>query len=354
MIEPDIFKKGVIIVSAKVFGIDFGTSTIKIYRKNEGVIFDEKNIIALCNNEVMAIGDEAFEMLGKAPDNFLVTYPVKNGVIADIANMLSLLNKAFKSIIDKSGKISGADIIVAAPTDVTEVEKRAFFDLAASSIAKPKKVRVVEKPIADAIGSGLDVMNASGVMVVNIGADTTEISIMSLGGIVLSKLVSTGGNKFDELIITNVKKKYNLIIGQKTAETIKKKLAYAINPEHETIKVYGRDVMSGLPTEAEIDSEFVYETINESLHSIVDAVRIILEKTPPEISSDIIDSGIYITGGSANIKKIDELFAKETELDVKVAEDPANTVVNGLGKILEDSSRYDCLAFSLKQTYYGG
>ncbi len=341
-------------MSAKVFGIDFGTSTIKIYRKNEGVIFDEKNIIALCNNEVMAIGDEAFEMLGKAPDNFIVTYPVKNGVIADIANMLSLLNKAFKTIADKTGKITGADIIVAAPTDITEVEKRAFFDLAASSVAKPKKVRVVEKPIADAIGSGLDVMNASGVMVVNIGADTTEISIMSLGGIVLSKLVTTGGNKFDDLIINNVKKKYNLIIGQKTAETIKKKLAYAINPEHETIKVYGRDVMSGLPIEAEIDSEFVYETINESLHSIVDEVRIILEKTPPEISSDIIDAGIYITGGSANIKKIDELFAKETELDVKVADDPANTVVNGLGRILEDSAKYDCLAFSLKQTYYGG
>jgi len=341
-------------VSAKVFGIDFGTSTIKIYRKNEGVIFDEKNIIALCNNEVMAIGDEAFEMLGKAPDNFLVTYPVKNGVIADIANMLSLLNKALKTVAEKTGKITGADIIVAAPTDITEVEKRAFFDLAASSVAKPKKVRVVEKPIADAIGSGLDVMNASGVMVVNIGADTTEISIMSLGGIVLSKLVTTGGNKFDDLIINNVKKKYNLIIGQKTAETIKKKLAYAINPEHETIKVYGRDVMSGLPIEAEIDSEFVYETINESLHSIVDEVRIILEKTPPEISSDIIDAGIYITGGSANIKKIDELFAKETELDVKVAEDPANTVVNGLGRILEDSAKYDCLAFSLKQTYYGG
>ena len=131
-------------MSAKVFGIDFGTSTIKIYRKNEGVIFDEKNIIALCNNEVMAIGDEAFEMLGKAPDNFLVTYPVKNGVIADIANMLALLNKAFKCVAEKTGKITGADIIVAAPTDVTEVEKRAFFDLAASSVAKPKKVRVVE------------------------------------------------------------------------------------------------------------------------------------------------------------------------------------------------------------------
>lgn len=341
-------------MSAKVFGIDFGTNTIKIYRKNEGVIFDEKNIIALCKGEVMAIGDEAFDMLGKAPDNFLVTYPVKNGVIADIANMLALLNKAFKIIAEKSGKITGADIIVAAPNDVTEVEKRAFFDLASNSIAKPKKVRVVEKPIADAIGAGLDVMEASGVMIVDIGADTTEVSIMSLGGIVLSKLVPIGGNKFDELIINNVKKKYNLIIGNKTAETIKKKLAYAVNPEHETIKVYGRDVMTGLPTEAEIDSEFVYETISESLRSIVDAVRVILEKAPPEISSDIIDSGIYVTGGSANIKKIDELFATETELPIKVAVDAANTVVNGLGKILEDNSRYGCLAFSLKQTYYGG
>ncbi len=341
-------------MSAKVFGIDFGTNTIKIYRKNEGVIFDEKNIIALCKGEVMAIGDEAFEMLGKAPDNFLVTYPVRNGVIADIANMLALLNKAFKIIAEKSGKLTGADIIVAAPNDVTEVEKRAFFDLVSNSIAKPKKVRVVEKPIADAIGAGLDVMEASGVMIVDIGADTTEISIMSLGGIVLSKLVPIGGNKFDELIINNVKKKYNLIIGNKTAETIKKKLAYAVNPEHETIKVHGRDVMTGLPTEAEIDSEFVYETISESLRSIVDAVRVILEKAPPEISSDIIDSGIFVTGGSANIKKIDELFGAETELPITVAPDAANTVVNGLGKILEDNSRYGCLAFSLKQTYYGG
>lgn len=340
-------------MAAKVFGIDFGTSTIKIYRKNEGVIFNEKNIIALCNNNVMAIGDEAFEMFGKAPDNFQVTFPVKNGVIADIANMLSLLNKAFLKIADKHGKVSGADIIVASPTDITEVEKRAFFDLAASSIAKPKKVRVIEKPIADAIGAGLDVMNASGVMVVDIGADTTEISVMSLGGIVLSKLIPVGGNKFDESIISNVRKKYNLVIGNKTAETIKKRLAYAITPEHETIKVFGRDVMNGLPTEAEIDSEFVYDTINESLSSIVDAVRIILEKTPPEISSDIIDSGIYVTGGSANIKYLDKLFTKETELPIKVCEDPANTVVNGLGKVLENNSKYGSLAFSLKQTYYG-
>ena len=340
-------------VAAKVFGIDFGTSTIKIYKKNEGVIFDEKNIIALCNGNVVAIGDDAFEMYGKAPDNFFVTFPVRNGVIADIANMLALLNRAFKTISEKNGKITGAEFIVAAPTAVTEVEKRAFFDLVQSSVAKPKKVRIVEKPVANAIGAGLDVMDAAGTMVVDIGADTTEISIMSLGGIVSSNLIAVGGNKLDESIISCVKKKYGLVIGNKTAETIKKELACAMKPEGGSIRVYGRDVMTGLPIETEVSAEFVYEAIADHLHSIVDSVRILLEKTPPEIASDILDSGIFLTGGSANIKDLDKLFAKETELSINVCPDPANTVVNGLGKILEDS-KYDSLAFTLKQTTYGG
>ena len=337
-------------MAAKVFGIDFGTNTIKIYKKNEGVIFDEKNIVALCNGNVVAIGDEAFEMYGKAPDNFLVTFPVRNGVIADIANMLALLNRTFKAISDRKGKatkITGAEFIVAAPTDITEVERRAFFDLVSSSIAKPKKVRVVEKPVANAVGAGLEVLTASGIMIVDIGADTTEISIISLGGIVLSKLITVGGNKLDESIISCVKKKYNLIIGNKTAETIKKELACAIRPKSGSICVYGRDVLTGLPLEKEISAEFVYESIAEHLHAIVDAVRIILEKTPPEIAADILDSGIFLTGGSANIKDLDKLFAKETELPINVCENSANTVVNGIGRILEES-KYDSLAFTLK------
>lgn len=341
-------------MSARLFGIDFGTSTIKIYKKNEGVIFDAKNIIAIADaNRVIAIGDEAFEMYEKAPSNIVVDYPVRNGVIANIANMLSLLNHALAGISRTQGKLNGAEYFVAAPTDITEVEKRAFFDLVASSIAKTKKIRIVEKPIADALGAGLDVTTAHGVMIVNIGADTTEISIMSLGGIVLSKLVTVGGNKFDESIIQNVKKQYNLIIGNKTAETIKKELAVAIpSDDIRTIKVYGRDVVSGLPTEKEINSNFVYESIAEHLHSIVDSVKIILERTPPEISSDIIDSGIFMTGGSANIRAFDILMKNETELDVNICADSANTVVNGLGKIIEDS-KLNSLALTLKQTSYG-
>lgn len=342
-------------MSGKVFGIDFGTSTLKIYKKNEGVVFDAKNIIAVANgSQVIAIGDEAYEMYGKAPANIVVDYPVKSGVIADIANMLSLLNLAFDKLTKQYGKLNGAEFLVAAPTDITEVEKRAFFDLVASSNAKAKKIRIVEKPIADALGADLDVMNACGVMIVDIGADTTEVSIISLGGIVLSKLIPVGGNKIDEAIILNVKKKYNLIIGQKTAEVIKKQLGCALEPQQDhTIRVYGRDVLSGLPVEREVSASFVYETIAEYMHSIIDAVRIILEKAPPEISSDIIDSGVYLTGGSANIHDLDRLMAKETELDINICDDPANTVVKGLGRIIENS-KLSTLALTLKQTYYGG
>lgn len=343
-------------MSAKVYAIDLGTSVLKIYRKNEGVIFDEKNVVALCNGEVNAIGDEAYEMYGRAPDNFEVTFPVKFGVIADFANMLSLINKAFTRLSVEHGFFSGAEFVVAIPSDISEVECRAFFDLLWSSVAKPKKdkVRAVHKPIANAIGAGLDVLNVNGIMVVDIGAETTEIAVMALGGMVISKMVNIGGNRFDESIINNVKRKYNLIIGSKTAEQIKIELACALMPEKEkTLKVYGRDVMSGLPTEAEITASFTYECIEEHLHTIVDAVKMILEKTPPEIASDILDTGIYLTGGSAKIKDLDKLMAKETELDIHVCENSANTVAIGLGAIIENS-KYNDLRLPLERMTNGG
>lgn len=336
-------------MAKNVFGIDFGTSTIKIYKKNAGVIFDQKNLIALCQGQAVAIGDEAFEMLGKAPENYTITFPVKNGVISDIKNMLLLLNEAFLQIERKSGKISGAEIIVATPTDITEVEQRAYFDLASNCIAKPKKVRIVQKPIASAIGTGLNVMDASGVMVVDIGADTTEISLMSIGGIVSSKLIAIGGNTFDELIINNVRKKYNLIIGNATAETLKKQLAFACEPDHLTYKICGKDVLTGLPVDAEMDSEFIHETISESLYQIVDNVKTLLESAPPELSADIMDAGVFIAGGSANIRKLDKLFASETMLDINICEDPSNNVVKGLGIIIEEGSKYNAVTFSFGQ-----
>lgn len=338
---------------AAKYGIDFGTITIKIYRKNTGLVYDAKNIIAVADGKkVIATGDEAFEMLGKAPANIEVTFPVKCGVIADINNMRSLLNAILDNMSEKYGRVSGSEFVITAPTDITEVEKKAFADLITSSNAKPKSVRIVERPVAAGLGAGLNITEANGVMMVDIGADTTEISVLSLGGIVLSRMIPVGGNSFDEDIVTNVKKKYNLIIGSKTAEKIKKELATAVDPDpNATIKVFGRDVVTGLPTEKEIDAVFVHDSISEHLRQILDAVRIVLERTPPEISSDIIESGIYVCGGSALIKNLDKLINIETELNINICEDPVNTVALGLGKIIEDSS-LDPLAYELSQPRY--
>ncbi len=323
-------------MAGKTYGIDLGTSMIKIYHKGIGVSLDEKNVIAVADRKrVIAVGNEAFEMYEKAPANIKVTYPVKNGVIADIANMLELLNLLFKKM-NKGRKLIANEILIATPTDITEVEKRAFYDLVASSEVRCKKIRIVEKPIADAVGLDLDVTNAKGVMVVDIGSDTTEVSIMSLGGIVISKLIPIGGNKLDESIKSYVRKKYNLVIGDRTAENLKKELASAFPMEERSLNVYGRNLVTGLPSEVEISSTMVYESITEHLSTIMDSIRIILERTPPEIASDIIDSGIYITGGSAAIAGLDKLIHKETGLTVNISNDPTNTVVNGLGKIIED------------------
>lgn len=327
----------------KIFGIDFGTSTIKIYKKGEGLIVDEKNVIAVANKkEIIAVGNDAYEMLEKAPSNISVTYPVRNGVIADIANMQSLLNRFLKNLTG-TGKFISNNYVIAVPNDITDVEKRAFFELVASSNTKAKKISIVEKPIADAVGLGLDVTNARGVMVVDIGADTTEISVMSLGGIVLSKLIPIGGNKLDESIQSYVKRKYNLIIGNKTSENIKKQLASAFLIEEENMKVYGRNVVTGLPTEMDISSTMVFEAISEYLNNIIDSIRMILERTPPEISSDIIDSGIYVTGGSANIRNLDKLIEKQTDLKINISNNAANTVVDGLGRIIEEPEFKDLL-----------
>lgn len=336
----------------KVFGIDFGTSMIKVYKKGNGIVLDEKNVIAIENRKnVLAIGDAAYEMLEKAPINIVVSYPVKNGVIADINNMQTLLNEFLNSLHIKKGILSGVDYLVAVPTDITEVEKRAFFDLVESSNGNAKYVGMVEKPIAAALGMELDITTARGVMVVDIGADTTEISIMSLGGIVLSKLISVGGNRLDESIKLYVKKKYNLVIGDKTAEVIKKELASAIPMEETELNVYGRNIVTGLPSEMKISSAMVYEATREHLYSIVDAIKIILERTPPEISSDIIGSGIYVTGGSSKIKCLKELFEAETDLKVNIIPNAENAVVNGLGAIIEEPALRN-LSVSLRDQNY--
>lgn len=357
-------------MSKRMFGIDFGTSMFKIYKKGTGIVLDEKNVIALSKTipapgqvikdgmkkKTIAGGNAAFEMFEKAPANIKVTYPVKSGVIAEIENMQVLFNyflqhlAAFnpkKKVLNEegqpkeetdagyTGKISGAEYLVAIPTDITEVEKRAFHDLIRNSVGRPKKIYTVEKPIATAIGIGLNISNARGVMTIDIGADTTELSIMSLGGIVLSKLIPIGGSRLDESIKLFVKKQYNLIIGDKTAEMIKKELASAYDQDQRTMKVYGRNIVTGLPTEMEISSAMIFDSIKEHLRVIVDSIKVILERTPPEISADIISSGIYVTGGSAKIRDIDKLISNETELKVNISGDCENSVINGLGIIMD-------------------
>jgi len=333
-------------MTTRVYGVDLGTSVIKIYRKGKGVIVDQKNMIAIENKKkVRAIGDEAYEMYEKAPENVDVSYPIKKGVIAEIAYMEALFNCFLKRVY-KGGKALPSDYIVAIPTDITDVERRAFSDLIESSNARAKSVKMVEKPIVAALGADLDITNARGVMMVDIGASTTEISVLSLGGIVISKLLPVGGNALDEAIAANVKKTCNLYIGNRTAEILKKELGCAFPQEEYEKKVYGRNIVTGLPQQLPISSLLVYDAIREYLNAIVEAVKMILEKTPPEISADIIDSGIYISGGSAKIKDLDKLIESETELKVNVCENPSNAVVKGIGRIIEDPSltslAFDC------------
>jgi len=319
----------------KSLGIDFGTSSIKIYKNGEGVILDEKNIIAIKDKKyTFAVGNEAFEMYEKAPSSIQVTYPVRNGVIADIANMQSLINYFYKKLSEKRS-LKGSDYYIAVPTDITEVEKRAYYDLIKETNVRAKNIRIIEKPIADAIGMDLDITNANGTLVVDIGANTTEISVLSLGGIVLSKLIPVGGNKFDESIILNIKKEHNFVIGEKTAESIKKHIASAYASE-ESLKVCGRDLVTGLPSEIEINSTEVHNALIEHFHTIIDAIKMILERTPPEISSDIYRSGLYLTGGSSRIPNMDRLIFEEIGLKVNLSENPENTVIMGLGVIIEN------------------
>ena len=333
-------------MNSNVYGIDLGTCNMKIYCKATNKILNEKDTIALVNkNQIYAYGDAAYAMYEKAPESINVIFPVCSGVIADF----DILQNMLQAFLEKNvkGKFHGAEFIVAVPTDITDVEKRAFFDMFYKSKLKPKTVLLCEKPIADAVGLGLDVNEPTGIMVVDLGADTTEISVISLGGLVLSELLHFGGNKIDESIITYVKRKYNLVIGQKTAQSLKETLGSGIPGNKETMVIVGRDIVSGLPIEMEITGEVVYEAIKDNLNTICNAIKMILEKTPPELAKDIIRSGIYITGGGSQIHDLDSLFKEITGIKINTCEEPEECVVRGLVKIVSDN-KFKHLAFSVR------
>lgn len=327
------------------FGIDLGTNNIKVYSRGDDSIMVEKNMIAIENKKVLfAYGNSAFEMYEKAPGNIHISYPLTNGVIADIKNMETLV-RYFVTDLQK-GNCRPADFYIAVPTDVTDVEKRAFYDLIKYANVKAKKIMVVEKAVADGLGLDIDVKNSQGVLVVNVGFETTEISILSLGGIVLSRLIKTGGLKFDEAIRTAVRKEFSLVIGGRTSEAVKISLK-DLEQEGKGAIVYGRDIVTGLPIEREIPTKLVVECLEEHFASIIDNVKVILERTPPELAADIYRHGIYLTGGASQISHLAERLAAGTGLRVNVSENPVTSVVLGLAKIIKDDN-YKSVAYAIE------
>ena len=335
------------------FGIDLGTNNIKIYNRNDD------NIMIENKNTLFAYGNSAFEMYEKAPSNIHISYPLSNGVIADIKNMETLV-KYFIGDLQK-GNTKPSDFFIAVPTDVTEVEKRAFYDLIKGANVKAKKIMVVEKvvaspqelvsmvvekAVADGLGLDIDVKNSQGVLVVNVGYETTEISILSLGGIVLSRLIKVGGMKFDDAIRAAVRREFSLIIGGKTAENVKIALK-ELEEEGKGAVVYGRDIVTGLPVEREIPTRMVDESLEEHFNTIIDNVKVILERTPPELAADIYRHGIYLTGGASQVSHLAERLATGTGLHVNVAENPLTSVATGLAKIIKDDN-YKTVAYAIE------
>lgn len=336
----------------KSIGIDLGTKRIKYCRKGEGIIFDEENCIAIENKEgIRAIGDEAAKMVGRTPETIEVIYPVNRGVIANVSAMELFFNTSFDRLYGKAKRASGTSFVIALPTDITEVEKRSFADLINKSAVKSKNISLIDKPICVAMAAGLDVMKANGVMTVDIGADTTEIAIISLGGIVRSVLLPTAGNKFDESICSYIRQKCALVIGKRNAEELKKGIAGAVPGLGLTMPVNGRDVVTGLPKRIEIESDWVYEAIKGDLKNVVEDIKNTLEQTPPEVASDIIDAGVYVTGGSSLIAHLDTLLNKETNLNINILSEPQDSVIIGLGKLIDDSN-YKTLPYIYRQPGY--
>lgn len=329
------------------FGCDFGSYHLKIYHKDADGYLIQHNMVAVQDKkEMLAYGDEAYAMYEKAPANIQVSSPMSYGNLASISNMQAFLKKLLES--NTKGQLKGAEYFVALPTDMQE---RIFTTLIQDSAMKPKNVYLVDKPVAAGLGLGINVREAQGVMIVDVGAETTEISVLSLGGIVISRLIQTGGRSIDDAIQSAIRKEYNFFIGSKTAESIKKELAYAVDPEEASMQICGRNMVIGLPQMLEITSAFVYDAIKEQLGIIMDAVKTILERTPPELGVDIIQNGIYLTGGSAKIRKLDELLQQKSGIRVSVDEEPEMSVARGLARVMNERE-FRPLAFVTKEQKY--
>lgn len=327
------------------FGIDLGTSNIKIYNHLDDSILIEKNMIAIQNKKhFFAYGDSAFEMYEKAPGNIVISYPLSNGVIADIKNMEVLINFFMNDIMKNN--VKPGDFFIAVPTDITEVEKRAFYDLIKESEVKARRIMVVEKALANGLGMGIDVNNAQGVLIVDVGYETTDISIISLGGIVISRMIKCGGLTFDETIKNVIRNELCLYVGGKTSENVKMQLRDLEAQKMDAV-VYGRDIVTGLPVERNIPTRKIDEVLLDNFHTIVDNIKIVLERTPPELSADIFRNGIYLTGGGSLVNHLAKTIEKGTGLKVNHAEEPLSSVALGLSKVINNEN-FANVAYSIE------
>jgi rod shape-determining protein MreB len=319
--------------------IDLGTANTCVYVKGKGIVLREPSVVAVKrdnrgNNKVLAVGSEAKRMLGRTPGNIVAIRPMKDGVIADFEVTEAML-RHFISKVHNSRRLVRPRIVICVPTGITQVEKRAVRESAQSAGAR--EVFLIEEPMAAAIGADLPITEPTSNMVVDIGGGTTEVAVISLAGIVYSKSVRIGGDKMDEAILQHVKRKYNMLIGESSSEDIKTTIgsAYPLDPEL-TMEVKGRDLVSGIPQNITITSEEVRKAISEPVDAIVQAVRIALEQTPPELAADIVDRGIVLTGGGGLLKGLDHLLREETSLPITVVDDPLSTVALGSGKVLDN------------------
>ena len=324
---------------SKDIGIDLGTANILVTLKGKGVILQEPSVVAIDRKtgNIMATGTEAKEMLGRTPEQIKAVRPLKDGVIADFTATQLML----KNIIEKVGRrynIGRPRVVVGVPSGITEVEERAVEESVLQAGAK--EVNLIEEPMAAAIGAALDVGEPSGNIIVDIGGGTTEVAVISLGGIVVSHSLRVAGDELDDDIVNYIKREMNLAVGETTAEQIKTQIGCALPLMTETtVEVRGRDLTDGLPRTEKISSSQVEEAIKESITKIVEIVKLTLEKTPPELASDIMEKGIVLAGGGALIKNLDKLLSTETGMPVYIAEDPLECVVRGTGKTLEDLER---------------
>lgn len=332
---------------SRAIGIDLGTANTLVHVRGKGILLREPSVIAIEveSRKVLAVGEEAKRMLGRTPGNVVAIRPLKDGVIADFDQTEQMLRGFIRKVHRANGFVR-LQVVVGIPSGVTEVERRAVID--AAKRAGAQDAYLIEEPMAAAIGAGLPVSEPTGSMVVDIGGGTTEVAVISLGGIVTSRSIRVAGDEIDLAIAAYVRRVYNLLIGDRTAEDVKLTIASAYPLEEElTLEVRGRDLVSGLPRSAPLTSEEIREAIADPVNEIVEAVKVTLESTPPELAADVMERGIVLAGGGALLKGIDHLLARETDMPVHIAQDPLSCVVIGTGRALEESESNPALRKAL-------